>query len=58
MIGRRCIGNLAAPPLPPTPLAGEGWGEGGSAGKTPPEERTLTRAASSMRHDLSRKRER
>ncbi|MDD1518109.1 hypothetical protein DCG74_16530 [Bradyrhizobium sp. WBAH42] len=28
--------------LPPPP-AGEGWGEGVSAGKTPQEDRTLTR---------------
>src|SRR5689334_8685428 len=31
--------------LPP-PLAGEGWGEGVSTTKTPPEEKTLTRAFS------------
>jgi hypothetical protein len=33
-------------------------GEGISTMKNPNEERTLTRVASSMRHDLSRKRER
>ena len=31
----------AALPLPP---AGEGWGEGFSAGENPPEEKALTRA--------------
>ncbi|QOZ11068.1 hypothetical protein XH96_28685 [Bradyrhizobium sp. CCBAU 51765] len=41
--------------LPPPP-AGEGWGERVSAGKTPQEDRTLTRRA--LRVGLSRKRER
>jgi len=42
----------------PLPLAGEGWGEGVSSRETPQEEKALTRTASSMRSDLSRKRER
>jgi hypothetical protein len=42
----------------PHPLAGEGWGGGVSASEIPQEEEALTRIASVMRSDLSRKRER